>query len=577
MARPKEWTRETEDAALERLRREHLPVALYVRQSKTDYDKDGRVIGVSLDQQESDGRRMPEVAGCPVEVFRDPDRSGKDNLRKGVGRALVECLRSGEKAAVVCYNPDRLTRSDVDFFSFMAEMEERGILVLDTMHEIRNADKLGWKIRAIMAQDRRERIGRDIRNTLRYKKEQGWVGGHVAIGYLRLICTHRATNPNCNCPDNRLVVDPEWAPRVVVIFELYATGRFSFETLARHVNDEMKMAAPERRWRTKGEWHSDARWHVDGLKNMLNSPTYIGRTHIGRNHAVEQRDATHQAIIPLGLWQQCQAVRELNKRRKQAYRRKGEIESGPVMHALSGLLRCGRCGGAMHHQPGRGGQHWYRCAASYKGKTCDQRWIPAPELEDAIRHSLVYVAVPDQADPASIKRLAAKLPEIADPKQAYRGRLKKIDEREERIKFMWERGDLDQAEYVAKMSAIKEDRLKARMELEQAPQVDVASGRDRLTGLVAEWDAAAKAGNALGGVRRNQIVREVFERIEVDRDHESGMMVTVTPAPTWAGVFKIVLVPPGRMDTVILAVSEMRGSGAQTNARAPMLPVNPWA
>src|SRR5207249_5095270 len=135
---------------------------------------------------------------------------------------------------------------------------------------------------------------------LRHKKEQGWVGGHTAIGYLRVTCEHRlAGNAKCRCPENKMLRDPEWAPRVVVIFELYATGRFSFETLARHLNDDLKMLAPKRRWRTKdGKWHGDNRWHVDGLKNMLNSPTYIGRTHIGRNHEVEQRYATHEAIIP---------------------------------------------------------------------------------------------------------------------------------------------------------------------------------------------------------------------------------------------------------------------------------------
>src|SRR2546421_8768764 len=100
MGRGQEWTDQGERVALARLQRERPLVAIYIRQSKTDKDKEGHIIGVSLDQQEADCRRIPELAGCPVEVFRDPDRSGRDNLRKGVGKALLERLRSGDMAAV---------------------------------------------------------------------------------------------------------------------------------------------------------------------------------------------------------------------------------------------------------------------------------------------------------------------------------------------------------------------------------------------------------------------------------------------------------------------------------------------
>src|SRR5437867_3247911 len=80
-----------------------------------------------------------------------------------------------------------------------------------------------------------------VADTMATKKESGWVGGHTPIGYARV--------------NKVLVVDPEWAPKVVVIFELYATGRFSFETLARHLNSELKLRAPDRRWKVKGKWH----------------------------------------------------------------------------------------------------------------------------------------------------------------------------------------------------------------------------------------------------------------------------------------------------------------------------------
>jgi len=130
--------------------------------------------------------------------------------------------------------------------------------------------------------------------------------------------------------------------------------------------------------------------------------------------------------------------------------------------------------------------------------------------------------------------------------------------------------------------------------------LDVAAGRQRIVSLLTEWDEAGLAGPGLAGVRRNEIVRNVFASVAADLI-DGQVLISVTPTEAWSPLFET-LVPEdrkakkrgwrkvadvfGSADGPVVAVvdgategleSVLQGSGAQANASAPMLPVNPWA
>ncbi len=90
--RERQWSRESEQTALERLFRDRPTLLVYTRQSRSDVDSEGRVIGISLDQQANAWRSRPELAYCPVEVFSDRDRSGKETSRRTGYQAMLERL-----------------------------------------------------------------------------------------------------------------------------------------------------------------------------------------------------------------------------------------------------------------------------------------------------------------------------------------------------------------------------------------------------------------------------------------------------------------------------------------------------
>jgi DNA invertase Pin-like site-specific DNA recombinase len=148
----------------------------------------------------------------------------------------------------------------------MEECEERGVLVFDAGGLVRNEDELAWGIKAVVAAVERKKIARRVRDNLQQLKQQGRVLGHAPLGY-------RVSGKNAT---RHLEVDTHAGPIVRRIFELYATGGFSIERLARRLNDGATPLPQNPDYPKPAH-----RWSANLLKGMLVNPTYIGKVRGG--------------------------------------------------------------------------------------------------------------------------------------------------------------------------------------------------------------------------------------------------------------------------------------------------------
>jgi hypothetical protein len=91
----------------------------------------------------------------------------------------------------------------------------------------------------------RKKMARPVRDNLHQLTASGRLLGHTPVGYRRVKCKHRlAGNRRCGCPEpSKLILDPVAAAIVEEVFRLYATGQFSFQTLAAHLN-KIKLPVP---------------------------------------------------------------------------------------------------------------------------------------------------------------------------------------------------------------------------------------------------------------------------------------------------------------------------------------------
>ncbi len=526
MTRQEEWTRETEAEALAELRRATGPepvLLVYTRQSVSDFDDDGAPRGPSLDQQIDAVTHRPELHGLPFELFEEPDRSGKETSRRPKYLAMMESIRAappGAIRAVAFYDQDRLHRNDVEFFSFMAEMTERRILVFDTNGLISNADRLSWKIKAVVAQEEREKVARRVRDNLSFLKRNGNLLGVIPQGYRRV--------------DGKIVEDPEAGPIIRDIFKLYATGRYSVRSLADHLNSHGIRPA-----RGPGKANHNRPAAViftgDVIKDILKNPSYRGKVVING----ELIEGKHPPLIDEETWEACIQVRARNQRRTNKHWTRHT-------YPLTPLLRCGLCGDPMFGKTAtnRGRTYLYyacrnaersRSAVAPRLPSCRAKLIKAHILEDGIREELRRCLPTHELHQEYRDELWEAVSRARRPETLMENAIHRLEGQLDRARRLFELGEYDEETFLLKRSAIRreQDRLQEEMSSFEG-QNDAEWCRVQLFDLLAAWDAA-------DGAQRTRLLAGLFEHIEARADSASGVHVVAVPRLGWRPFFERVL------------------------------------
>ncbi len=518
-----EWTRESEAAALAELRRAAegsgpKPALLaYTRQSKSDFNKDGTLRGPSLRQQLDSVMNRPELLGLPISHFEDADRSGKETSNRPDYLRMMERIysaRPGEIGAVAFYDQDRIHRNDVLFFQLMAEMEERRILVFDGAGLVSNVDKLSWKIRAIVAQEEREKVARRVRDNLRFLKRDGYLLG---VGYVRV--------------DGEIVEDPEAGTIIRAIFELYATGEYSVRSLAEHLND--KGIRPVR-GPNKANHNRPAAviFTGDVIKDILNNPAYRGKVMVDG----ELIEGKHPALVDEATWQMCVDVRTRNQRRTSKVWTKHS-------YPLTPLLYCGLCGGPMHGEASKKRKRadlYYLCnnarhnrsAAAPRAANCEAKYIGVQVLEDGIREELRRCLPTNELHEAYRDELWEAVSRARQPETLNENAIRRLDAQLERVRRLFELGEYDEETFILKRSEIRTEQERLR---EQATALRGRDETDRcrveLFDLLAAWDAA-------DGAQRTKLLAALFDRIEAQAVEGGGVTVVAAPKEGWRRFFE---------------------------------------
>ena len=194
-------------------------------------------------------------------------------------------------------------------------------------------------------------------------------------------------------------IDPTQSAIVRRIFEEYADG-LAPRKIAARLNHE---AAPSPRG---GQWNAST---INGNRQrrngVLNNELYIGRITYNRQRFVKDpetgkriarpnpehewvtKEVPGLRIIEDDLWQRVQAI-------KQKYSSRWGNKRQSKKRLLSGLFKCGRCGGGM--TTGRGDR--YDCSARREKSTCDaDRGIGTHELEQRVLNGLRDILLGNEA------------------------------------------------------------------------------------------------------------------------------------------------------------------------------------
>lgn len=161
-----------------------------------------------------------------------------------------------------------------------------------------------------MAKNYIDNLSEEVKKGQLEKAEQGIFCGPAPIGYSNV----------ARADGKRIIdVDPEYAPSVIRMFELYATGSYTLKDLKQHVIEEGVIS---RRNATIG---------TSNIHHTLRNPLYKGEF----QWRGSWYQGSHPALVSVGLWDRVQ----------QALDGKGTTHPAVQRHqfAFNGVLYCGVC------------------------------------------------------------------------------------------------------------------------------------------------------------------------------------------------------------------------------------------
>lgn len=309
-----------------------MRAAIYIRVSTTMQEDN-----YSLGTQEEACRAYADEHGYSVVgVYRDI-YSGADLWTRPQLTAMRESARAGAIDAIIAYDPDRLSRSQVHFAVLLDECERYEIELAFVSGPLDNTatGRFLTNVRAFMAETEREKFRERSMRGIIARAQSGKLrpGNRPLYGYQW-----------ADEDKSKYVIDPDKAEVVRRLF----TGIASGETL-RGLADKLSAEGIPTA-------NGGLRWSHSVIRTMLTHPAYKGvartnheaRTKVGGKQKRSARPESEHILMPEGtippivtadLWDTVQV--RLERNRAEATRNNRDPESFLLR---SGFVVCGYCG-----------------------------------------------------------------------------------------------------------------------------------------------------------------------------------------------------------------------------------------
>jgi DNA invertase Pin-like site-specific DNA recombinase len=489
--------------------------------------------------------------------------------RKGFARLVTE-VTMGRVGVVLGIEMSRLARSGRDWHQLLELCSLSGVLLADPDGVYDPAyynDRLLLGLKGTMSEAELYLIRQRMLSGKLAKAERGELVTPLPIGYVRR-------------PSGEAAFDPdEQAQHVVrLIFSTFSRLGTLNAVLRYLVEHEVQLPVRVRTGPSKGEleWRRPTR---ETLQNMLHNPAYAGYYAFGRRQVdprrkVPGRPDTGRVVKGSDEWLVLLPGRlpayitkeeyEANTARMAANQQTAASPGAPRAGSalLSGLLRCGRCGGhrmSVRYHDGSGSArsaHGYVCAfyqVNYgTGGSCQH--IAGPAL-DAYMTGQVLAAVAPAALEVSMAAAAQAEDERAALDKLWRQRLERARYAADRARRQYQLAEPENRLVTRQLEAEWESALAeaGRLEAdyqrftEEQPVTPTAAERAAIRALAADLPRVWHAPTTTQADRK-ELLRILIEDITVNVAGDSELVdVTIT----WAGGHQTTgqaVRPVGRLD-----------------------------
>ncbi len=489
--------------------------AIYTRVSTEEQAKEG----YSLPAQEERLRAHARSQGWAVyKLYVDDGYSAASRNRPALKRLLAEAALK-RFDVVLAYKIDRLSRSLKDLIDIVAELNQFDVgfkSCTELIDTTRPEGRLMFHQFGSFAQYERELIGQRTRFGMMKRLRQGLWNGIPPYGY--------------QIVDKKLVIEPAEAARVRRIFDWYLGQNLGVVAISRELN---RLEITPRKAK---------RWKGNTIYKLIQNPLYAGFIRWGGETAM----GTHEPIIRKDVFDAVQkTLRGRNHKTRQL--------RSP--NYLAGLVKCGRCGAAMHvTYPGtepKSRFKYYVCNNRYNHKTCAQDYIRTDILEASVIREIGKLAERKDIISALVADYVAHnrkaLPELEQKRETIRQEIATLGPEKEKLS-RWLRG----SELTAQAARFVNAQIDELCEQETGLQEQQWALEDQINELRKEsYNAEAIASQLKEFVQsfpqlqpgeRKLLVDALIERVEIGPNKR---VVAALRPPSCFGYFSPSLAPRG--------------------------------
>ncbi len=345
-------------------------IGLYIRVSTEKQVEHG----YSLDAQKEEGSHVAYRTfgqDIHIESYVDGGISGKNTKDRPALNRMMKDVAEGNLDAIITYKVSRLSRSLSDSLKLVEHIHKENVRFISIKEGEYGgpSQNLKFNLLATIAQYQREEIAENVQFGMSQRAREGkWNGGQL-LGYKTV--------------DKELIVIPEEAGTVKLIFEKYVNENWGTKKISNYLNSIGK--------RTK----KGNTFAVVSVSTILDNPAYKGYIRFnqvinwetnrrkGKNPEYILVKGIHEPIIDENTWDRAN---ELRKKRSTGTPRQ---YSGTF--PLTSIAKCPECGSYMTSLYGakrKDGtkKRYYACGQYHnKGKSvCNPNLIDADWLESVV-------------------------------------------------------------------------------------------------------------------------------------------------------------------------------------------------
>lgn len=398
---------------------------IYIRVSTEDQAREG----FSLPEQEKRLRAMCEYKGYEIyKVYEERGVSAKTGNHRPKFEELLQDIRNRECNTIVVLKLDRLTRSVYDWENILKFLEENDAYLDCANDDINTTNANGKMVSRILTSVSQQEIERTSERT-KVGLEGAIKSGHltkVPFGYKR---------DEDGIDKKKVIIDPETAPIVKRVFEIYLEG-VSCNEVAERINNEYPLLDKSFKGKT--------------IETMVHNETYAGLHRLnkrleeigkGKSRLLEN---VVEPIIDLETLEKARARWKNSKtyyRNKKTYLFARKIKCPNCSKdVLGGTFAIGKCGATYKYY------HCNRCKTT--------GLIPENKIEEEFIKEIDYII--DYFMIADIGSIPIrKEPFMKCYSQELENKLKAISNKEKKLKQAFYGDYIDFNEFEKEMVAVR--------------------------------------------------------------------------------------------------------------------------